>query len=594
MTGDWRAVPATGQDDAGRPLAAAATGGVATFRFYGELNDFLAAPRRQRDSELRGASSATVKHLIETLGVPHTEVELILVNGRPVDFAQRLQAGDRVAVYPAFTTLELGPLPRLRPAPPADPRFVVDAHLGGLARLLRLAGFDTVCDQALDDAGIAQLAADDERIVLSRDRDLLERRAIRHGGYVHAQNPDRQLVEILARFDLAGRLRPFSRCLQCNAPLLAVDKALVLDALPPRVRHTQQEFSRCAVCRRVYWPGSHWQQMRQRLAAAVAAAGRRRRPPALDCAALFSAAARQREIDALQRTMGTEFGLTFVHMDIHDAAEVAAVVACFARAKVNGSAAEGRRFARGVTRNPMLAGQGMAPVAAWAASGVEAPGGKHQRFALIAFNTRNNQVMEDAFGDLRPLFGADAFARIERLTLLHETAHVVVHHAEQSGADAWAAAVAARDAADGQAGAAIRDWAGGPQAAIAHPDLVRLLLGEADALAALQARLRAGEDGLTYDADRVRDAFQAIKARADYRNFQENMADAFMAIVLRQEGVDLTGVVGAARAAGDAEHDSQPGLAAVGALPASSLDGLNLRQSMALAAQLVRRALGLG
>lgn len=329
--------------------------------------------------------------------------------------------------------------------------------------------------------------------------------------------------------------------------------------------------------------------------AAAPQAGRSGNPaPEIDCAQLFSAAAREREIDALQRTIGAEFGLTFAQMDINDAASVSAMAACFARAKVNGSAAEGRRFARGVARNRLLAGRDMAPVAAVAASGVDPRSGRKERFALIAFNKRNNHVLRDAFGDLRPLFGADAFTQIERLTLLHEAAHVVVHHAEQSGADAWAAAVAARDAADGQTGEAIRDWAGGPQAAIAHPDLRRLLLGEADQLAALQARLRAGEDGLTYDADSVRHAFQAIKSRADYRNFQENIADAFMAIVLRQEGVDLTGVVGAARAAGDAEHNSQPSLAAVGALPAGSLEGLNLRQSLALAAQLVRRALGLG
>lgn len=279
--GDLPAVPTTGHDDSGRPLAAAAAGGVAYFRFYGELNDFLAAPRRQRDSALGCASSATVKHLIETLGVPHTEVELILVNGRPVDFACRPRPGDRVSVYPAFATLPLGPLRRLRPPLAGRARFVVDAHLGGLARLLRLAGFDTVYDETLDDAAIARLAVDDGRIVLSRDRDLLERREISHGAYVHALDPDRQLVEILVRLDLAGHLRPFSRCLKCNAPLLAVDKALVVDALPPRVRHTQHEFSRCAVCRRVFWPGSHWRRMRERLAAAVAAAGGQR-PSAVD------------------------------------------------------------------------------------------------------------------------------------------------------------------------------------------------------------------------------------------------------------------------------------------------------------------------
>jgi uncharacterized protein with PIN domain len=150
-------------------------------------------------------------------------------------------------------------------------RFVADAHLGGLARLLRMAGFDTVYDNALDDAEIERISGSDERIVLTRDRDLLKRRSISRGCYVYAQKPAAQLSEILTRLDLAGSLRPLSRCLKCNAPLVSVDKAQVIDALPPRVRDRQHDFSTCQVCRRVFWEGSHWRQMRERLAKAVAA-----------------------------------------------------------------------------------------------------------------------------------------------------------------------------------------------------------------------------------------------------------------------------------------------------------------------------------
>lgn len=243
-----------------------------SFRFYEELNDFLAPARRYRDFELPCTDGASLKHVIEAVGVPHTEIELILINGVSVGFAARLQPGDRVAVYPKFESLDIGPLLRLRPQPLRITRFVADAHLGGLARLLRMAGFDTLYDNHFDDAEIAQLAADDSRIVLSRDRALLKRRSITHGCYVHALKPLAQLVEILVRLDLTARVQPLSLCLECNAPLQPVAKTQIFDALPPNVRAGKHNFSTCHVCQRIFWEGSHWQHMQQRLAFAVAAA----------------------------------------------------------------------------------------------------------------------------------------------------------------------------------------------------------------------------------------------------------------------------------------------------------------------------------
>ena len=118
--------------------------GTATFRFYAGLNDFLPPARRQRAFEAVCAPDASVKHMIEVLGVPHTEVALIVIDGEPTSFAHRLQDGDRVAVYPRFAVLDTAGLPLLRDAPPVPLRFVADAHLGALARLLRMAGFDTL------------------------------------------------------------------------------------------------------------------------------------------------------------------------------------------------------------------------------------------------------------------------------------------------------------------------------------------------------------------------------------------------------------------------------------------------------------------
>lgn len=234
---------------------------VAVFRFYEELNDFLAPPHRRRAFEARCARAATVKHMIEALGVPHTEVELVLVNGESVGFDRLLVNGDRVSIYPRFETFDVTPLLRVRDTPLRVTRFIADAHLGGLARLLRLTGFDTLYDNHYDDAEIVVIAAREGRIVLTRDRELLKRRELTHGCFVHAIKPEQQAVELFQRLDLARSARPFSLCLECNAPLHPIDKAEVAHRLPADVRARQARFSTCDRCQRVFWEGSHWQRM---------------------------------------------------------------------------------------------------------------------------------------------------------------------------------------------------------------------------------------------------------------------------------------------------------------------------------------------
>lgn len=238
---------------------------TANFRFYEELNDFLAPERRRQAFDCPCAQSATVKHMIEALGVPHTKVELVLVNGESVGFGRMLEEGDRVAVYPNFETFDVSPLLRVRATPLRTlhtMRFVADAHLRGLARLLRMAGFDTLYDNNFDDSEIAIIAARQGRIVLSRDRDLLKRRSITHGCFLHAQKPAQQLRELFERLDLARSAQPFTLCLHCNTRLQAIDKVLVLQRIPPKTREFYDNFSTCDVCYRVFWQGSHWQRMR--------------------------------------------------------------------------------------------------------------------------------------------------------------------------------------------------------------------------------------------------------------------------------------------------------------------------------------------
>lgn len=235
---------------------------VAEFRFYEELNDFLPRERRKQAFQYRCARRATVKQAIEAIGVPHTEVELILVNGESVDFSYMVGDGDRVSVYPQFEALDISPLLRVRERPLRTPRFIADAHLAALARYLRMLGFDVHFDETLDDAEVADVAVREKRIVLSRDRELLKHRIITHGCYVHESKPREQLKEIVDRLDLLGAMNPFTRCMECNAELADVDKAEIIDRLPAGTAEYYDRFKSCPGCGKIYWPGSHHERMR--------------------------------------------------------------------------------------------------------------------------------------------------------------------------------------------------------------------------------------------------------------------------------------------------------------------------------------------
>jgi uncharacterized protein with PIN domain len=233
----------------------------ASFRFYAELADFLAgeviAGRVVRSFE----QSPSVKDQIEACGVPHTEVDLILVNGMSVDFGHRLQDGDRVSVYPVFEAFDISAVTKVRPEPLRVVKFVVDINLGKLARYLRLLGFDALSDGDLHDADLAQISAEQARILLTKDRPLLKRAVVTHGYYVRSVDPKDQIVEVVRRFDLAASIEPFGRCLECNGVIIVVDKAEVEHLLEPLTKRHFEEFRRCSACGRVFWRGSHYHRL---------------------------------------------------------------------------------------------------------------------------------------------------------------------------------------------------------------------------------------------------------------------------------------------------------------------------------------------
>ncbi len=238
---------------------------IAEFRFYEELNDFLPPEQRKRTNFYRFNGHPGIKDPIEVFGVPHTEVELIVVNGQSVGFGYQLQAGDRVAVYPVFKTLDISSLVRLREKLLRNPCFILDVNLGKLAKHMRLLGFDSLYRNDYSDAEIANLALSERRIVLTRDRRLLYSKQIDYGYWVRAVDVNVQIDEVLLRFDLYGSIHPFARCLVCNGVLALVAKADIWERLEPKTRLYYQEFHQCADCQRIYWQGSHMENMLQRL-----------------------------------------------------------------------------------------------------------------------------------------------------------------------------------------------------------------------------------------------------------------------------------------------------------------------------------------
>ncbi|MFN2540595.1 MAG: Mut7-C RNAse domain-containing protein [Chthoniobacterales bacterium] len=229
--------------------------------FHGDLPFFL---RSNPVGERQLRERTSVKDLIESCGVPHTEVDLILVDGAPVDFAHVLDQDAALAVYPPGSKRSTFFQEKRMQATQIQ-KFVADGHLGKLSRDLRLLGLDVLYERDAQDRQLLELARIDNRALLTRDRRLLMHAVLRHGYYLRSQNPLEQTLEVLRRFELASSLMPFSRCLSCNASLQPVEKGEVLDRLEPLTKIYYERFRRCGGCGQIYWQGSHFDKLRARV-----------------------------------------------------------------------------------------------------------------------------------------------------------------------------------------------------------------------------------------------------------------------------------------------------------------------------------------
>lgn len=221
--------------------------------FHGSLNDFLPLKKQSQWITHSCTPTSSAKDTIEAIGVPHVEVHKILVNEQEQPFAHQLHLADKIEVFPFENSF-----------PPAAPKaFVLDVHLGALARLLRMLGVDASYQNNWHDNEIVTLATNENRALLTRDIGLLKHKVLQWGYWLRSQQPEEQAAEIIRMFSLCEAFRPFSRCIACNGNLLPVEKSRVLHSLQPQTAACFDDFYQCKVCRKAYWKGLHYEHMLQ-------------------------------------------------------------------------------------------------------------------------------------------------------------------------------------------------------------------------------------------------------------------------------------------------------------------------------------------
>jgi uncharacterized protein with PIN domain len=231
--------------------------------FHGDLHFFLGSKSGDAMIERQLAEKTSIKDIIESCGVPHPEVDLILADEQSVGFDHPVANDAKIEVFPVDNRSTVHTDKRLQTTRML--RFVADGHLGSLTRNLRLLGFDVAYGQNADDRQLLEVMARESRALLTRDRRLLMHGIVQHGYWPRSQNPDEQTIEIIRRFDLSELIAPFTRCLRCNAPLEEAAKADIIDKLEPLTKIYYDQFRRCPGCEQIYWSGSHFAKLQKRI-----------------------------------------------------------------------------------------------------------------------------------------------------------------------------------------------------------------------------------------------------------------------------------------------------------------------------------------
>lgn len=231
-----------------------------TLHFHGWLTTLIKRVRRSNGLTLLNRRTS-IKDLIESFGVPHTEVGSIQVNRQAVTFDHIIAKKSSVEIFPLCPPVNVLAPSLLRPSPLPAIRFLVDANVRKLAGKLRMTGFDTLSNPQWHDAELADISEKRQCILLSRDILLLKRKKITFGHFVRETLPTKQLAELIHFYDLSDKILAFSRCMRCNGTLVPVPKQEILDQIEPLTRKYYHTFHRCSSCTHVYWSGSHREPM---------------------------------------------------------------------------------------------------------------------------------------------------------------------------------------------------------------------------------------------------------------------------------------------------------------------------------------------
>ena len=231
------------------------------FRFYEELNDFLPKNKQKKSFLYEFKGTPSIKDAVEAIGVPHTEIDLILIDGVSVGFDYLIHGGECISVYPVFESFDIADINHLREEPLRQTKFIVDVNLGKLAHKLRFLGFDTLYENDFDDDEIVALSLKEQRIILTRDKGILKNSKVTHGYWVRSDDPKQQVVEVVKRLQLEECFKPFTRCSVCNGELALANKEDVSHLLQPETFKNYDEFLQCQQCGKVYWKGSHYDRI---------------------------------------------------------------------------------------------------------------------------------------------------------------------------------------------------------------------------------------------------------------------------------------------------------------------------------------------
>lgn len=239
---------------------------TAFIRFYEELNDFLPISKRKISYPVYFRDNPSIKSVIEAEGIPHTEVDLILVNGTAGNFQEKVCNNDSISVYPVFESFDISSLNVIRLKPLREPKFVLDVHLGKLARYLRMLRFDSVFQQGYTRIDLVRVSIQEKRAILTRDRKLLMRKEVERGYWIRSEMIFDQVSEVLQRFDLTKAIKWFSICTRCNGNILTVEEKIVRKEFPNYSFYPNTLFYQCDHCNHIYWRGSHCERFEQSMA----------------------------------------------------------------------------------------------------------------------------------------------------------------------------------------------------------------------------------------------------------------------------------------------------------------------------------------